>query len=68
LKEPAMKEEKRNSRKQEEGRQEAPVKQLIAKKDFEIFHNRYHLVIKAGDNLKDVPELYLANLKTEGVI
>ena len=41
---------------------------LIAKKDFEIHHNDYHRTIKAGDDLSDVPEIYLQNLKTEEVI
>jgi len=39
-----------------------------AKKDFEIHHNDYHLVIKSGDDLCEVPEMYLQNLKTEGVL
>ena len=40
----------------------------IAKKDFVIHHNEFHLVIKKGDDLKDVPKIYLPNLKTEGVL
>lgn len=43
-------------------------KKLIAKKDFKIVHNDYVLDIKQGDDLSDVPEMYLANLKTEQVI
>jgi hypothetical protein len=42
--------------------------ELVAKKDFEIHHNDYHRVIKAGDVLTDVPAHYHPNLKTEGVI
>jgi hypothetical protein len=41
---------------------------LVAKKDFEINHNEYHRVIKVGDDLSDVPDLYHENLRTEGVI
>lgn len=41
---------------------------LVAKKDFEIHHNGYQRKIKAGDDLSDVPEKYLANLRTEGVL
>lgn len=41
---------------------------FFAKKDFEIHHNDFHLVIKSGDELKDVPVIYLENLKTEGVL
>lgn len=45
------------------------AKKYIAKKDFEIHHNDFHLVIKEGDDLrKSVPEMYRENLKTEGVI
>lgn len=41
---------------------------LVAKKDFRITQNDYDRVIKAGDDLADVPEVYHPNLKTEGVI
>lgn len=41
---------------------------MIAKKGFEIHHNEFHRVIKEGDDLSDVPAIYHANLKTEGVI
>lgn len=44
------------------------VEKLIAKKDFEIFHNGYHRKIKAGEDITDVPARYLQNLKTEKVI
>lgn len=43
-------------------------KPMIAKKDFEIHWNEYHRVIKAGDDVSDVPEMFHANLKTEEVI
>lgn len=54
----------------DEETQELPVAkpELIAKKDFSIHHNEYHREIKKGDDLSDVPELYLDNLRTEGVI
>lgn len=42
--------------------------EMVAKKDFEIHHNDYHRVIKAGEDLKDVPILYWENLKTEEVL
>lgn len=45
---------------------------MIAKKDFKIFHptkdKHYERVIKAGEDLADVPEIYIENLKTEGVL
>ncbi len=41
---------------------------LIAKKDFAINQNDYHKEIKKGDDLSDVPSVYLPNLKTEGVL
>jgi hypothetical protein len=41
---------------------------MTAQKDFEIHHNEYHRVIKCGDDLSDIPELYHPNLKAEGVI
>jgi len=43
-------------------------KDLIAKKDFVIHWNDYHLEIKKGDDLSKVPSRFLENLKTEGVI
>lgn len=42
-------------------------KDMIAKKDFHIVCNEDNIVIKEGD-VVDVPEKYLQNLKTEGVI
>lgn len=41
---------------------------LVAKRDFVICHNDYCRAIKEGDDLSDVPEMYLENLKTEGVL
>ena len=43
-------------------------KKLVAKKDFVIHHNDFHLDIKEGDELKDLPEKFVENLKTEKVI
>lgn len=40
---------------------------MIAKKDFIICHNEYFKTIKAGDDLSDIPEMYLQNLKIEQV-
>ncbi len=42
--------------------------EVPAKKDFVINHNEFHLKIKKGDELKDVPKIYWPNLKTEGVM
>ena len=41
---------------------------LVAKKDFRIVHNEYDIKIVEGDTLDDVPEMFLENLRTEGVI
>lgn len=41
---------------------------LIAKKDFRIVHNEVDISIRVGDDLSEVPQMYLANLRTEGVI
>lgn len=41
---------------------------LIAKKDFVICHNDYFKEIKKGDDISDVPPIYIENLKTENVI
>lgn len=42
---------------------------LVAKKDFHIVQNEVDIKIKAGEPLpSDLPEKYLANLKTENVI
>jgi hypothetical protein len=51
-----------------EARSPAKKGPLIAKKDFEIQQNDYLRVIKAGEDLGDVPAVYHANLKTEGVL
>ena len=48
---------------------ESPAKEkLIAKKDFIIVHNEHSFEIKEGDSLDHIPEKFLVNLKTEGVI
>ncbi len=41
---------------------------MVAKKDFELYHNEYHRKIKAGDDISDIPSMYHENLKTEGVL
>jgi hypothetical protein len=41
---------------------------FIAKKNFKIVQNDFVLEIKVGDDLTDVPERFVENLKTEGVI
>ena len=41
---------------------------LIAKKDWVLFQNEYHRVIKQGDDCSDVPEQLKSALRTEGVI
>ena len=55
----------------EEKQEEKPVASRggnkIAKKDFHIVCNEDDIVIKKGDVVK-VPDKYLQNLKTEGVI
>ena len=40
----------------------------IALKDFVVSQNDFYLEIKEGDDLSEVPEMYLQNLKTEKVI
>lgn len=49
-------------------RKEEANEAMIAKKDFVITHNDYRREIKTGDDLSDVPPIYLENLKTEGVL
>lgn len=44
------------------------TKDLIAKKDFVITHNEHKIVIKKGQVLKNIPEQFMPNLKTEQVI
>ncbi len=41
---------------------------MFAKKDFVINQNGFHLVIKKGDDVSKVPQAFLQNLKTEGVL
>lgn len=42
-------------------------KKLKAKKDFRITQNEYDIIIKKGEEIS-VPDKFLQNLKTEGVI
>lgn len=59
-----------NKKEKEESAEDRPiqkVQKLIAKKDFVIHHNEIHIEIKKGDAVS-VPEKFLPNLKTEGVI
>lgn len=56
------------SRKMKMNESDEKPSDLVAKKDFEIHQGDFHLVIKAGDDLRDVPKVYHENLKTEGVI
>lgn len=44
------------------------VTKLLANKTFKIVHNNYVREIKEGDDLSDIPEMYLENLRTEGII
>lgn len=44
------------------------AEKLQAKKAFVICQNDYFRVIKAGDDLSNVPQAFMENLKTEGVI
>jgi len=58
------------NKKEDNEAEEKPSKRnssSIAKKDFVIHFNDDHIVIKKGD-VVNVPEKYLPNLKTEGVI
>lgn len=41
---------------------------IFAKKDFIIHQNEIHIEIKKGDDLSDIPDKFLENLKTEGVM
>lgn len=40
----------------------------VAKRDFEIVQNGYHRVIKAGEDVSDVPIRFHENLRTERVL
>jgi hypothetical protein len=62
-----MKEEKKKKT-DERDTTKAEKSRLTAKKNFSLHHNEYHNEIKLGDDLSDVPELYLENLRTEGVL
>lgn len=44
------------------------VDKLYAKKDFLIVQNQVRIEIKKGDELTSIPDMYIQNLKTEGVI
>lgn len=44
------------------------VERVIALKDFVICQNDYRLEIKKGDDLSNVPDKFIENLKTEKVI
>lgn len=56
----------KKDKKSKEVKQEKP--RLLARKAFVIRHNGYERVIFQGEDLSDVPEIYLDNLKTEKVI
>lgn len=43
-------------------------KEMIAKKDHVILQNDFYLVIKAGDDLKGIPEKYIPTLKAEKIL
>ena len=40
----------------------------VAKKDFVICQNEFLRKIKKGDDLSDIPKVYVQNLETEGVL
>lgn len=60
--------EKPTEKKKAKEEEKSKSKGLVAKKNFVIAHNEYYRVIKAGDDVSDVPELYHENLRTEGVL
>lgn len=41
---------------------------LKARKDWHIVHNEHDIVIRKGDDLSEIPEVFLPSLKAEGVI
>lgn len=45
-----------------------PVQSLVAKKSFIIRQAPYERVIRAGEDISDVPAKYHPNLRTEGVL
>lgn len=60
-------ESKKTSKKAE--RKEKPSKsEMTALKDFRILHNEHDIVIHKGDDLSGVPEKFVPNLITEGVL
>lgn len=55
--------------KENEKKVEVRNKNMIALKEFHVFQpNIIDLKIKVGDDLSEVPELYIQNLITEGVL
>jgi len=42
--------------------------EMIAKKYFKILQNEFEKEIFPGDDLSDIPERFLENLKTEGIL
>lgn len=55
----------------DEVKMEKPKKKAVRKalKDFHIFCPPKHdIKIEKGDDISDVPEMFMPNLKTEGVI
>jgi hypothetical protein len=45
-----------------------PSQSFIAKKSFVICQNEYFRRIEVGENISDIPERYIPNLITEGVL
>jgi hypothetical protein len=60
-----MEDEKKEKKQKKQEQEKAPI---LARKAFVIRHNEYERVIFPGEDLSDVPEIYLENLKTENVI
>lgn len=50
--------------------QREPIRssKMVAKKDFRISCNQDDITIQEGDDLSDIPKMYIQNLKTEGVL
>ncbi len=51
-----------------EYQEDKSIGKLIAKKDFHIVQNEHDIKIKKGDDVSGVPQKFMPNLKTEGVI
>ena len=47
---------------------QAEQQAMKAKKGFVILHNDFFREIKTGDDLSDLPEKFIQNMKTEGVL